>query len=129
MLSDEIESAQRLVRTDAYQMSIGEIVDRGVVEVNRYHSEIGAPPLERPVILSPDAPPSGPPAERAKLEQLFALGKSVVSTHLPYMMTEQLFDSKRAREGLRETRTECPPLRDYFSRMVRWGVERGFSNH
>ena len=26
MLSDEIDKAQRLVRTDAYQMSVGEIV-------------------------------------------------------------------------------------------------------
>ena len=26
MLSEEIEKAQRLVRTDAYQMSIGEVV-------------------------------------------------------------------------------------------------------
>jgi long-chain acyl-CoA synthetase len=110
-------------------MSIGEIIDRGVVEVNRYHREIGASPIERPAILSPDAPPSGSPEERAKLEQLFAIGKSVVSAHVPYMMTEQLFDSKRAREALRDTRIECPPLRDYFSRIVRWGVERGFSSH
>lgn len=27
MLKDEIENAQRLVKTDAYQMSVGEIVN------------------------------------------------------------------------------------------------------
>jgi hypothetical protein len=110
-------------------MSIGEIIDRGVTEVNRYYREIGAPLLQRPAVLSPDDPPAGSPEERAKLEQLFAVGNSVVSAHVPYMMTDQLFDSRRAREGLRGTGIECPPLRDYFSRIVRWGVERGFSNH
>jgi long-chain acyl-CoA synthetase len=107
-------------------MSIGEIVDQAVAEVNCYHREIGVPAIERPNILSPDAPPSGSPEERAKLEQLFALGQKVMGTHVPYMVTEQLFDSTRAREGLRDTRIECPPLRTYFSRIVRWGVERAF---
>jgi hypothetical protein len=44
------------------------------------------------------------------------------------MLTDQVFDPKRAREGLRDTRIECPPLRDYYPRIVRWGIERGFSN-
>jgi thioester reductase-like protein len=107
-------------------MSIGEIIDEAVNEGNRYHREIGAPPIERPAILSPDGPPSGSPEERAKHEQIFALGQKVMGTHLPYLVTEQLFDRTRAREALRDTRIECPPLRAYFSRIVRWGVERGF---
>jgi thioester reductase-like protein len=107
-------------------MSIGEMVDEAMAEVNRYHSEIGAPPLERPDIVSPDPLPSSSREERAKLEQLFALGEKVMGTHVPYMLTEQLFDSTRAREGLRDTGIECPPLRDYFSRIVRWAGERRF---
>jgi nucleoside-diphosphate-sugar epimerase len=109
-------------------MSIVEIVDRAVAEGNRYHGEIGAAPIERPTILSPDAEPSGSAEERAKIGELLALGESVMRTHVPYMMTEQLFDPTRASEALRDTHIACPPLRDYFSRIVRWGVERGFSN-
>jgi long-chain acyl-CoA synthetase len=108
-------------------LSIAEIVDRAVAVANDYHREIGAPPIERPRIVSPDGPRSGTAEERAKLEQMFALGQSVMSSHVPYMLTEQLFDPGRTREALRGTGVECPPLGSYFARIVRWGIERSFS--
>jgi hypothetical protein len=63
------------------------------------------------------------------MEQLFALGQTVMSSHVPYMLTEQLFDAGRTRSALRGTGVECPPLAAYFHRIVRFGVERGFSTH
>jgi thioester reductase-like protein len=108
-------------------LSIGEIVERAVAVANAYQREIGAPPVERPQIVSPDGPRSGSPEERARLEQLFAIGHSVMSAHVPYMLTEQLFDPGRAREALHATGIGCPPLASYFDRIVRWGIERGFS--
>jgi thioester reductase-like protein len=108
-------------------LSIGEIVERAVAAGNAYHREIGAPPIERPAIVSPDDPRSGSPEERGRLEQLFALGQGVMSAHVPYMLTEQLFDARRTREALGGAVGECPPLAGYFERIVRWGIERGFS--
>ncbi len=98
-------------------LSIAEMVERSVAEGNRYHREIGGPPIEAPEIISP---------ERAKLAQLFALGEQVMRTHVPYMLTEQLFDDGHTRALLAGSGIECPHLGDYFERLVRYGVERNF---
>lgn len=108
-------------------LAIGEIVERAVEAGNAYHREIGAPPIERPTIVSPDAPSSGSPEERARLAQLFALGQGVMRAHVPYMLTEQLFDPRRTRAALRGAVGAAPPLGSYFDRIVRFGIERGFS--
>jgi hypothetical protein len=71
--------------------------------------------------------PRGTPEERENYDKVFALGRSVMGSHVPYMLTEQLFDTQRTRDALRGTNIQCPPLRDYFDGIVRWGVERGFS--
>ena len=109
-------------------MSIDEIVDVGVAQANRYNREAGLPELAAPKIVSPDAVSSGTGEEREKLEALFAIGRNVMETHVPYMVTEQLFDTKRTRQALEGTGISCPPLRSYFPVMFRWGAERGFSN-
>jgi nucleoside-diphosphate-sugar epimerase len=108
-------------------MSISEIVTAAVAEANRYHGEIGAESIAAPIILSPDDMPRGTPEERENSDKVFALGRSVMGSHVPYMLTEQLFDTQRTRDALRGTNIQCPPLRDYFGGIVRWGVERGFS--
>lgn len=108
-------------------MSIREIVEAAVAEANRYHAEIGAEPITAPTILSPDSAPSGTPEEREQARKIFELGQSVMGSHVPYMLTEQLFDSPRTSSALEGTGIACPPLRDYFDKIVRWGIERGFS--
>lgn len=109
-------------------MSIRAIVDAAVDGANRYHAEIGADPIQRPRIVSPDTPPSGSAEEQARLKKLFQLGETVMDSHVPYMITEQLFDTTRTRRALNDTGIACPPLASYFSRIVRWGVERRFEN-
>ncbi len=109
-------------------MSIAQMVDGAVAVANRYHAEIGAEPIERPTVVSADDIDSAPAEEREKLGKLFDLGRMVMGTHVPYMLTEQLFDTARTREALRGTGVACPPLPSYFDRIVRWGVERGFAN-
>jgi thioester reductase-like protein len=108
-------------------MSIAEIVAAAVAEANRHHDETGAEPIAAPTIVSPDDMPGGTPEERENRDKIFALGESVMGSHVPYMLTEQLFDTQRTRHALRDTDVRCPPLRDYFDRIVRWGVERSFS--
>ena len=109
-------------------MSIREIVDVAVDVVNRYHGEIGKDPIAPPTIASPDAPPSKNAEERARLEKLFQLGETVMGSHVPYMVSEQLFDTTRTRRALSDTEIVCPPLPSYLPRIVRWGVERRFEN-
>lgn len=107
-------------------MSIGEMVEAAVAVANRYHGEIGAEPVEAPRIASPDEFSSG--GATAEMEKLFELGRAVMGSHVPYMLTEQLFDGTRTRAALRSTGLKCPPLSAYFDRIVRWGAERGFAN-
>jgi hypothetical protein len=50
-----------------------------------------------------------------------------MGSHVPYMLSEQLFESPRTAEALRGTGISCPAFGDYVDRIVRWGVERNFS--
>ena len=67
------------------------------------------------------------PAKFVPFVLLYVLGRGVMGSHVPYMLTEQLFDAPRTVAALQGSGISCPPLRDYFDRIVRWGVERGFS--
>jgi hypothetical protein len=109
-------------------LSIGEMVERAVAEGNRYHAEIGGPVIEAPQIVSPELAEHGTEEQREQLAKLFALGEQVMRTHVPYMLTEQLFDATRTRAALDGTGIECPPLGDYYERLVRYGVERNFGD-
>ena len=107
-------------------LPIEEMVDLAVAEGNRYHREIGGPPIATPTIVSPAVALAASDEDREKLQQLYALGQAVMRTHVPYMLTEQLFDTARTDEALEGTGIACPHLRDYFTTLVRWGVERNF---
>jgi len=107
-------------------ISIRELVDQAVEIGNRYHAEIGEPPINPPQILSPDLAQTGTPEEREQIEKLFALGRTVMRTHVPYMLIEQLFDDRRTRAALAGTGISCPPLPTYFELLCRWGVARNF---
>lgn len=110
-------------------ISIREIVDQAVDIGNRYHAEIGEPPIDPPQILSPDLAETGTPEEREKIEKLFALGRTVMRTHVPYMLIEQLFDDSHTRAALAGTGISCPPLPTYFELLCRWGAARNFGEH
>ena len=107
-------------------LTIEEMVELAVAEGNRYHREIGGPPIATPTIVSPDRVHAATDEERARVEQLFSLGQAVMRAHVPYMLSEQIFDSSRAHDALAGSGVACPPLGDYFTRLVRWGVERNF---
>ena len=105
---------------------IEEMIELAVAEGNRYHREIGGPPIATPTIVSPDLAEAASDEQGEKLQQLYALGQAVMRSHVPYMLTEQLFDSTRTAGALEGTGIACPHLREYFTTLVRWGVERGF---
>ena len=108
-------------------MPIAEIVEAAVAEGNRYHAEIGGELIEAPAIISPDVAPSGSAEEQERAKTLFELGRSVMGSHVPYMLTEQLFDSPRTAAALANTGIACPPAAPVPRPIVRWGAERNFS--
>ncbi|MBW2313219.1 MAG: SDR family oxidoreductase [Deltaproteobacteria bacterium] len=95
-------------------IAIEEIVRVGVIEANLYNREAGIAPLAPPKIVSPDAPRSDDPEEREMFERLYAAGQAMMGTHVPYMVTEQLFDPTRTQAALRGTGIACPSLGDYL---------------
>ena len=123
---DSLGGVYHLTAGPERTLSIQEMVELAVAEGNRYHREIGGPPIASPTIVSPDRVHAATAKERERVEQLFSLGQAVMRAHMPYMLTEQLFDSSRAHEALAATGIACPHLRDYFTRLARWGVERNF---
>ncbi len=123
---DSLGGVYHLTAGPERTLAIEEMVELAVAEGNRYHREIGGPPIATPTIVSPDRVHATTAEERERVEQLFSLGQAVMRTHVPYMLTEQLFDSSRAHEALAGTGIACPHLRDYFTRLARWGVERNF---
>ncbi len=108
-------------------MRIDEIIDVSVAAVNAYHEEVGMDAIPRPTVVSPELPDTATDEERQQSEKLFELARGVMGTHVPYMLTDQVFDGSRTRDALAAPELRCPPLRDYLHRIVRWGVERGFS--
>ncbi len=108
--------------------SITELIEIAVATGNRYHAEIGAPPIVPPAILSLDEQPTGTPEERERAESIRSAAQAIAGGHIPYMTTEQLFDARRCQTLLKGTGIDCPPLRDYFDQIVRWGIERGFTS-
>jgi len=125
--ADSEGQAFNLTAGPAGALSIAEIVEIAVAEANRHHAEIGAEPVIAPTIISPDHAEAGTAEERENAEKLFELGRAVMGSHVPYMLTEQLFDAPRTAAALHGSGISCPPLREYLGRIVRWGVERGFS--
>ena len=123
---DSVGRVYHLTAGPGRTLPIEEMVDLAVAEGNRYHREIGGPPIATPTIVSPDVALAASDEDREKLQQLYALGQAVMRTHVPYMLTEQLFDTARTDEALEGTGIACPHLRDYFTTLVRWGVERNF---
>jgi thioester reductase-like protein len=107
-------------------MAIRDIVDGAVAAANAHHAAMGMDPIDPPTIISPEQADAASAEQREQLAAIFALGESVMKTHMPYMLTEQLFDTARTREALAGTGVACPPLRDYLAGIVRWGVERSF---
>jgi long-chain acyl-CoA synthetase len=126
--ADSEGGTYHLTAGPAHAISIADMIRIALEVGNRYHEEIGGEPLVAPRVVSPDALDDGSPEDREQLAELMELGEAVMRTHVPYMLTEQLFDSTRAHTALAGSGIECPNLGDYFDRICRWAVERNFGD-
>ncbi|HTO68569.1 MAG TPA: SDR family oxidoreductase [Myxococcota bacterium] len=100
-------------------LSIAEILARAEPIVNGWLAAHGQPAVPVPRIVSPD---------QAAPEQadLFALGAAVMRTHVPYMMSELLFDARDTERALAGTGVACPPLGAYLPALLEYALERRF---
>ncbi len=100
--------------------SIREILDLSAVAVNAYEARNGLELSKKPRLVSPDD--HSDPA----LEALFEAGASLMRSHLPYMLSEQLFDGGSSDALLEGVIPRCPPLRDYLATLIDYAMERRF---
>ncbi|MFQ5698800.1 MAG: SDR family oxidoreductase [Myxococcota bacterium] len=101
-------------------LSIGEIVQIAVETGRAYHAERGeVPPFEVPRLVSPEEPEGA---------ALFPAAAELMRAHVPYMLTEQLFDPDATDRLLSGSGLERPGLADYLATIVRYGLERGFGS-
>ena len=110
----------------AGSISIAEIVELCVAAGNAYHAEVGLPPVSAPRIVSPDLSEEADGAEREQAKKLFELVALAMKSHLPYMITEQLFEDDDVRRRLAATGVCCPSLRDYLGTLIRYAVVHDF---
>ncbi|MBW2280735.1 MAG: SDR family oxidoreductase [Deltaproteobacteria bacterium] len=99
---------------------IGEILDLTAVAVNDYEARHGLELSTKPRLVSPDD--DSDPAVAA----LFEAGAKAMRTHLPYMLTEQLFDTASSDALLEGAIPRCPALRDYLATLIDYAMERRF---
>jgi long-chain acyl-CoA synthetase len=107
-------------------ISIGEIIDISVRVGNEYHAEIGRPPVEPPIVISPDSIEEMGEADSERYRNLFRLAAEFMRTHAPYMLHESLFDSRPSRAILERHGVRCHSLREYLPTLVRYAGERQF---
>ena len=100
--------------------SIRAFLDLTAVAVNDYEARHGLALSTRPRLVSPDD--NSDPA----LAALFEAGAKLMRSHLPYMLTEQLFDSAASDALLEGVVPRCPPLRDYLATLIDYAMERRF---
>jgi thioester reductase-like protein len=100
--------------------SIREILDLTAVAVNGYEARNGLQLSTRPRLVSPDD--DSDPA----LAALFEAGAKLMRSHLPYMLTEQLFDPASSDALLEGVAPRCPPLRDYLATLIDYAMDRRF---
>lgn len=101
-------------------LSIAEIVRIAVETGRAYHGERGEePPFQEPRIVSP---------EEVEGARLFPMAAEVMRTHVPYMLTEELFDPSETDRLLEGSGLERPRLGDYLATIIRYGLERRFGS-
>ncbi len=100
--------------------SAQEIFDLTAAAVNDYEARNGLELSTKPRLVSPND------GSDPELAALFEAGARVMRTHLPYMLTEQLFDPAASDALLEGVVPRCPPIRDYLATLIDYAMERRF---
>ena len=117
--ADAVGSTYHLTAGPARALSIGEILARAEPIVNGWLVSRGLPTVAVPRIVSPES-------ATPELADLFALGAQVMRTHVPYMLSELLFDDAETAAALAGTGIACPPLGAYLATLLEYALEHRF---
>jgi thioester reductase-like protein len=103
-----------------------EMVNRCVEVINRYKSETGAEQLPPPEIITPEMVNQFEGDEREKYGVFFKRALDQMQRHMPYAVSEKIFDDSRTRQALSGTQIHCPPFSEYVAVIVRYALEHQF---
>ncbi|MFY9223405.1 MAG: SDR family oxidoreductase [Blastocatellia bacterium] len=103
-----------------------EMVDSCIKEFNDYNKEIGKQLIERPEIITPNLIEKMEGTMRKRSEQLFQRAWQQIQRHMPYIISEKVFDDNATRKALSNTKISCPAFRDYLPVVVRYALKKEF---
>ncbi len=115
-----------LAAGEAGSISIRDIIEISVAAANVHHARTGLPPIVPPRVVSPESAEGLDAEARAQLDKLFELAAGAMRMHLPYMLTEQLFEDAATRERLEAMGVRCPPLASYLAEIIGYGLRHDF---
>ncbi len=103
-----------------------EMVDSCIKEFNDYNKEIGKQLIARPEIITPNLIEKMEGTMRKRSEQLFQRAWQQIQRHMPYIISEKVFDDSATRKALSNTKISCPAFRDYLPVVVRYALKKEF---
>ncbi|MBK7994662.1 MAG: SDR family oxidoreductase [Blastocatellia bacterium] len=103
-----------------------EMVDSCIREFNDYNKEIGKELIARPEIITPNLIENMEGTMRKRSEQLFHRAWQQIQRHMPYIISEKVFDDSATRKALSNTKISCPAFRDYLPVVVRYALKKEF---
>lgn len=103
-----------------------EMVDSCIKEFNDYNKEIGKQLIERPEIITPNLIEKMEGTIRKRSEQLFQRAWQQIQRHMPYIISEKVFDDSATRKALSNTKISCPAFQDYLPVVVRYALKKEF---
>jgi hypothetical protein len=106
-----------------------EMVEICVNEFNQYNSQLGKPPVAPPDIITPDKIAQMEGEMKKNSEIFFQRAWQQMSRHMPYVVSEKIFDDSNTRAALAGSQINCPSLRNYLPVVVRYALEKEFRSN
>ena len=107
-------------------ISMYKMVDSCIKEFNDYNKEIGKQLIERPEIITPNLIEKMEGTMRKRSEQAFQRAWQQIQRHMPYIISEKVFDDSATRKALSNTKISCPAFQDYLPVVVRYALKKEF---
>jgi thioester reductase-like protein len=107
-------------------VNLSELVEHCIREINRYNADMGKEPMAPPQIVTPDMIDQYEGEDRKQYGAFFKRAMDQMQRHMPYAVSEKIFDDTHTRAALEGSKINCPSFRDYVPAIVRYALERQF---
>lgn len=107
-------------------INLREMVDECMKEMNLYNRKNGKEIVAVPEVVTPDMVEKFEGDARRRYGIFFERAWQQMKRHMPYAVSEKVFDDSNTRAILDKTPITCPHFRDYLTVIVRYGLEREF---